>query len=45
MTRLPYNSDLNDQEWNCIAPHVSQKQGPGRTRTADIREIVNALAI
>lgn len=43
MTRLPYDSDLNDQEWACIAPYVSQKLGPGRKRTVDIREIVNAL--
>ena len=43
MTRLPYDSDVNDQEWECIAPCVAQKQGPGRKRTVDIREIVNAL--
>ncbi len=43
MTRLPYDSDVNDQEWNCIAPHVQQKSGPGRKRTIDIREVVNAL--
>jgi len=43
MTRLPYDSDLNDQEWECIAPNVAQKQGPGRKRTVNIREIVNAL--
>ncbi len=43
MTRLPYDSDLNDQEWDCIAPYVSQKPGPGRKRTVNIREIVNAL--
>lgn len=42
-TRLPYPSDVNDQEWVCIAPHVAQKQGPGRKRTINIREVVNAL--
>ncbi len=43
MTRLPYDSNLNDAEWTCIAPYVAQKAGPGRTRTIDIREVVNAL--
>jgi len=43
MPRLPYASDLNDAEWTCIAPHVAQKAGPGRKRTIDIREVVNAL--
>ncbi len=42
-TRLPYPSDVNNQEWNCIASRVAQKQGPGRKRTIDIREVVNAL--
>jgi putative transposase len=43
MPRLPYDSDVNDQEGACIAPHVAQQQGPGRKRTVNIREIVNAL--
>ncbi len=43
MTRLPYDSDLNDQEWKCIAPHVQQKSGPGRKRAINIREVINAL--
>ncbi len=43
MTRLPYPSDVNDQEWDYIEPHVAQKQGPGRKRTINIREVVNAL--
>jgi putative transposase len=43
MSRLPYDSDLKDQEWTCIAPRVAQKDGPGRKRTIDIREVVNAL--
>lgn len=43
MTRLPYDSDMNDQEYECIAPYIAQKRGPGRKRTIDIREVVNAL--
>ncbi len=43
MTRLPYPSDINDDEWTCIAPHLAQKAGAGRKRSVDIREVVNAL--
>jgi putative transposase len=43
MPRVPYPSDLTDAEWSCIAPYVVQKPGPGRKRTVDTREVVNAL--
>ncbi len=43
MTRLPYPTDMNDQEWTCIAPRVAQKPGPGRKRTVNMREVINAL--
>ena len=43
MARLPYDSDTDDREWEHIEPHVEQKTGPGRKRTVNIREIVNAL--
>ena len=43
MTRLPYYSDLSDDEWSLIEPFVKQRPGPGRKRTVDTREIVNAL--
>ncbi len=32
-----YGSDLNDQEFALIAPHVTQKDGSGKKRTVDIR--------
>ncbi len=44
MNRLPYDSDLNAFEQECIAPYVAQKPGPGRKRTVDIMEVVNALS-
>jgi len=43
MTRSPYPSDVNDDESEYIEPYVAQKPGPGRKRTIDIREVVNAL--
>jgi len=38
-----YASDLNDQEFVLIAPHVAQKDGSGKKRTVDIREVLNAI--
>jgi putative transposase len=43
MTRLPYDSDVNDHEWECLEPLVEQQQGPGRKRTVNMREIINGL--
>lgn len=36
-----YDSDLSDQEWAMIEPELAQK--PGRGRTVNIREVVNAI--
>jgi putative transposase len=38
-----YASDLNDQEFTLIAPHVAQKSGSGKKRTVNIREVLNAI--
>jgi hypothetical protein len=38
-----YASDLNDQEFELLAPHVAQKDGSGRIRTVNIREVLNTL--
>ncbi len=38
-----YASDLNDQEFALIAPHVAQEDGSGRKRMVDIREVLNAI--
>jgi putative transposase len=36
-------SDLSDQEFELIAPHVAQKDGSGKKRTVNIREVLNAI--
>jgi len=43
--RLPYASDLSDDEWKTIAPlfHRKKKDGRGRPPGTPFREIVNAL--
>jgi len=38
-----YASDLNDQEFALIASHVAQKDGSGKKRTVDIRQVLNAI--
>jgi hypothetical protein len=38
-----YASDLSDQEFELVAPHVAQKSGSGKRCTVDIREILNAI--
>jgi putative transposase len=38
-----YASDCTDKEWAIIAPELAQPAGPGRKRTVDLREIVNAI--
>ena len=41
--RKPYPTDISDEAWEWIAPLLAQRSGPGRKRTVDIREIVNAI--
>lgn len=38
-----YASDSTDKEWAMIAPELAQADGPGRKRTVNLREIVNAI--
>jgi putative transposase len=41
--RLAYASDLNDYEWTQIESWLGQAPGPGRKRTVNLREIMNAI--
>ncbi len=41
--RLAYASDLSDFEWTQIEPRLRQAPGPGRKRTVNLREIMNAI--
>lgn len=46
VSQLPdkrYASDLDDQEFERVAPLVAQKAGSGKKRTVDIREVLNAI--
>ena len=41
--RKPYPTDLSDDEWNYIEPHMPAPQGHGRPRIHSPREILNAI--
>lgn len=36
-------SDLTDEAWTLVAPHLPPGKPLGRPRTIDLRELVNAL--
>ena len=40
---LRYASDLTDEEWQLIAPHLPPAKLLGRPRETDLREAVNAM--
>jgi putative transposase len=41
--RPTYPTDLTDDQWQRIAPLIPPARPGGRPRTADLREIVNAI--
>jgi len=43
MRRKRYPSDLTDKEWMIVAPLIPRPKGGGRPRTADMREVMNAI--
>ena len=40
--RKRYPTDLSDDEWNYLEPHMPAPKGHGRPRTHSLREILNA---
>lgn len=43
MSRKPYPSDLSDAEWDLVKPLIPAAKKGGRPRTADMREVFNAI--
>ncbi len=43
MKQKPHPSDLTDQEWAILEPMIPPAKPGGRPRTADMREVVNAI--
>jgi len=42
-SRLRYPSDLTDEEWALIEPHIPPAKRGGNKRTVKLREVVNGL--
>jgi len=42
-TRKPYPSDVTDAEWDFLRPYVTLRKEEAPQRTADLREVFNAL--
>ena len=38
-----YPSDLTDDQWALLEPHLPPAPGGGRPRKTDLREVVNAI--
>ena len=38
-----YPTDLSDEEWHCIAPHLPEPTGQGRPRLQGLRAILHAI--
>ena len=43
MARTPYPSDLTDRQWRLIERLIPPERWGGRTRSVDIREVINAI--
>jgi putative transposase len=43
MTRARYPTDLTDRQWRRLEPHLPTAKPGGRPRSADMREVVDAI--
>src|SRR3954453_7494426 len=43
MRTPPYPSDLTDEQWTLIAPHIPPVHPGGRPRKTDVRDVVDAV--
>jgi len=43
MARKPYPSDLTDEQWKLVEPFIPPERWGGRTRSVDIREVLNGI--
>ena len=41
--RRAYQTDLSDEEWSYIEPHIPTLKAPGRPRVHTLREILDAI--
>lgn len=43
MARMPYPSDLTDEQWEILSNHIPSAKTGGRPRSTDMREVLNSL--
>ena len=43
MARMPYPSDLTDAQWKLVKPRIPPAKPGGRSRTVDMREVLNGI--
>jgi putative transposase len=43
MERIPYPSDVTDEQWRLIEPSIPPPKWGGRPRSVDLREVINAI--
>lgn len=43
MDRKRYDTDLTDEQWAILGPMIPEGTGNGRPRSADMREVMNAI--
>ena len=43
MARKSYPTDLTDDEWRLVEPHIPAAKPGGRPRRVDVREVLNAV--
>ncbi len=44
-SKLRYPSDLTDEEWALVEPHIPPARRGGAKRTVDVREVVDGLMV
>jgi putative transposase len=43
MERIPYPSDLTDEQWNLIEPLIPRAKPGGRPRSVEMRPVINGI--
>jgi len=43
MERMPYPSDVTDEQWNLIEPSIPAAKPGGRPREVDMRDVINGV--
>jgi putative transposase len=43
MERIPYPSDVTDEQWSLIESHIPPEKPGGRPRSVDMRQVINGI--